>query len=76
MLVAARDAKVRRFVYAASNSTYGDHPSLPKVEDTIGRPLPPYAVTKAVNELYADVFAKTFGMECIGLRYFNVFGRR
>ncbi len=76
MLVAARDAKVKRFVYAASSSTYGDHPDLPKVEDKIGRPLSPYAVTKVVNELYADVFAKTYGMECIGLRYFNVFGRR
>lgn len=76
MLVASRDAKVKRFVYAASSSTYGDHPALPKVEDTIGRPLSPYAVTKVVNELYADVFAKTYGMECIGLRYFNVFGRR
>lgn len=76
MLVAARDAKVKRFVYAASSSTYGDHPDLPKVEDKIGRPLSPYAVTKMVNELYADVFAKTYGLECIGLRYFNVFGRR
>ncbi|SIT67222.1 UDP-N-acetylglucosamine 4-epimerase [Ectothiorhodosinus mongolicus] len=76
MLVAARDAKVKRFVYAASSSTYGDHPDLPKEEDKIGRPLSPYAVTKVVNELYADVFAKTYGMECIGLRYFNVFGRR
>lgn len=76
MLVAARDAKVKRFVYAASSSTYGDHPDLPKVEDKIGRPLSPYAVTKVVNELYADVFAKTYGMECVGLRYFNVFGRR
>lgn len=76
MLVAARDAKVNRFVYAASSSTYGDHPGLPKVEDTIGRPLSPYAVTKYVNELYADVFGKTYGIECIGLRYFNVFGRR
>lgn len=76
MLVAARDAKVRRFVYAASSSTYGDHPGLPKVEDTIGRPLSPYAVTKYVNELYADVFARTYGMETIGLRYFNVFGPR
>jgi len=76
MLVAARDAKVKRFVYAASSSTYGDHLDLPKVEDKIGRPLSPYAVTKVVNELYADVFAKTYGMECIGLRYFNVFGRR
>ncbi|MEW5947954.1 MAG: NAD-dependent epimerase/dehydratase family protein [Thermodesulfobacteriota bacterium] len=76
MLVAARDAKVRRFVYAASSSTYGDHPGLPKKEDVIGRPLSPYAVTKYVNELYADVFARTYGMECIGLRYFNVFGKR
>lgn len=76
MLVAARDAQVKRFVYAASSSTYGDHPGLPKVEDTIGRPLSPYAVTKYVNELYADVFARTYGMELIGLRYFNVFGRR
>jgi UDP-N-acetylglucosamine 4-epimerase len=76
MLVAARDAKVKRFVYAASSSTYGDHPALPKVEDTIGRPLSPYAVTKYANELYADVFARTYGMENIGLRYFNVFGPR
>lgn len=76
MLVAARDAKVKRFVYAASSSTYGDHPGLPKVEDQIGKPLSPYAVTKYVNELYADVFARAYGMECIGLRYFNVFGRR
>lgn len=76
MLVAARDAKVKRFVYAASSSTYGDHHDLPKVEDKTGRPLSPYAVTKVVNELYADVFSKTYGMECIGLRYFNVFGRR
>lgn len=76
MLVAARDAKVKRFIYAASSSTYGDSESLPKVEDVIGRPLSPYAITKYVNELYADVFAKTYGMECIGLRYFNVFGRR
>ncbi len=76
MLVAARDAGVKRFVYAASSSTYGDHPGLPKVEDTIGRPLSPYAVTKYVNELYADVFARAYGMETIGLRYFNVFGRR
>jgi UDP-N-acetylglucosamine 4-epimerase len=76
MLVAARDAGVRRFVYAASSSTYGDHPGLPKVEETIGRPLSPYAVTKYVNELYADVFARTYGMEMIGLRYFNVFGPR
>lgn len=76
MLVAARDAKVKRFVYAASSSTYGDSESLPKVEDKIGKPLSPYAITKYVNELYADVFARTYGMECIGLRYFNVFGRR
>lgn len=76
MLVAAKNAKVKRFVYAASSSTYGDSESLPKVEDVIGRPLSPYAVTKFVNELYADVFAKTYGMELIGLRYFNVFGRR
>ena len=76
MLVAARDAKVRRFVYAASSSTYGDHPGLPKVEGVIGRPLSPYAVTKLVNELYADVFGRCYGMESIGLRYFNIFGRR
>ena len=76
MLVAARDAGVKRFVYAASSSTYGDHPGLPKVEDTIGRPLSPYAVTKYVNELYADVFARCYGTESIGLRYFNVFGPR
>jgi UDP-N-acetylglucosamine 4-epimerase len=76
MLVAARDAKVRRFVYAASSSTYGDHPGLPKVEDVIGKPLSPYAVTKLVNELYANVFGRCYGMESIGLRYFNIFGRR
>jgi UDP-N-acetylglucosamine/UDP-N-acetylgalactosamine 4-epimerase len=76
MLVAARDAKVARFVYAASSSTYGDHPGLPKLEHTIGRPLSPYAVTKYVNELYADVFARTYGLPSIGLRYFNVFGPR
>ncbi len=76
MLVAARDAKVKRFVYAASSSTYGDSESLPKVEEVIGRPLSPYAITKYVNELYADVFARTYGMETIGLRYFNVFGRK
>lgn len=76
MLVAARDSGVARFVYAASSSTYGDHPGLPKVEDKIGRPLSPYAVTKYVNELYADVFARTYGIEAIGLRYFNVFGKR
>lgn len=76
MLVAARDANVKQFVYAASSSTYGDHPDLPKVEDKIGKPLSPYAVTKLVNELYADVFAKAYGFEAIGLRYFNVFGKR
>lgn len=76
MLVAARDAKVKRFVYAASSSTYGDHPDLPKVEDKIGKPLSPYAVTKYVNELYANIFGKNYGLECIGLRYFNVFGPR
>jgi len=76
MLVAARDAKVKRFVYAASSSTYGDHPALPKVESEIGKPLSPYAVTKYVNELYADVFANAYNMETIGLRYFNVFGPR
>jgi UDP-N-acetylglucosamine 4-epimerase len=76
MLVAARDAGVRRFVYAASSSTYGDSPTLPKREDVIGRPLSPYAVTKYVNELYADVFARCYGVSPIGLRYFNVFGRR
>ena len=76
MLVAARDANVARFVYAASSSTYGDHPGLPKVEDQIGKPLSPYAVTKYVNELYAEVFAGAYGMQTIGLRYFNVFGPR
>ena len=76
MLVAARDAKVASFTYAASSSTYGDHPGLPKVEDVIGKPLSPYAVTKYVNELYADVFAKSYGFNTIGLRYFNVFGKR
>lgn len=76
MLVAARDAKVRRFVYAASSSTYGDHPALPKVEANIGKPLSPYAVTKLVNELYADVFARTYDFKTIGLRYFNIFGKR
>ncbi|PHV13387.1 SDR family oxidoreductase [Chitinimonas sp. BJB300] len=76
MLVAARDAKVKRFVYAASSSTYGDHPGLPKVEDTIGRPLSPYAVTKLVNELYAEVFGRCYGFASVGLRYFNVFGAR
>jgi UDP-N-acetylglucosamine 4-epimerase len=76
MLIASRDANVKRFIYAASSSTYGDSKTLPKVEDVIGKPLSPYAVTKYVNELYADVFSKTYQMECIGLRYFNVFGRR
>ena len=76
MLVAARDAQVSSFTYAASSSTYGDHPALPKVEENIGKPLSPYAVTKYVNELYADVFAKTYGFKAIGLRYFNVFGQR
>jgi UDP-N-acetylglucosamine 4-epimerase len=76
MLVAARDSGIKRFVYAASSSTYGDHPALPKVEDTIGKPLSPYAVTKYVNELYADVFEKTYGLQSMGLRYFNVFGPR
>ncbi len=76
MLTAARDAAVKRFVYAASSSTYGDHPGLPKVEDQIGSPLSPYAVTKYVNELYADVFTRTYGFRTIGLRYFNIFGRR
>ncbi|UCH48854.1 MAG: NAD-dependent epimerase/dehydratase family protein, partial [Betaproteobacteria bacterium] len=76
MLVAARDAGVARFVYAASSSTYGDHPGLPKVEDEIGRPLSPYALTKYVNELYADVFARCYGLTSIGLRYFNIFGPR
>lgn len=76
MLVAARDAGVKRFVYAASSSTYGDSESLPKVEDKIGKPLSPYAITKYVNELYAEIFSKTYGLETIGLRYFNVFGRR
>ena len=76
VLVATRDAGVRRFVYAASSSTYGDHPALPKVEDAIGRPLSPYAVTKLVNELYADVFARCYGTQSIGLRYFNIFGAR
>lgn len=76
MLVASRDAGVSRFVYAASSSTYGDHPGLPKEEDTIGKPLSPYAVTKYVNELYADVFARTYGFNTIGLRYFNIFGKR
>lgn len=76
MLVAARDAEVKSFTYAASSSTYGDHPALPKVEDVIGKPLSPYAVTKLVNELYADVFARSYGFKSIGLRYFNVFGPR
>jgi UDP-N-acetylglucosamine/UDP-N-acetylgalactosamine 4-epimerase len=76
MLVASKDANVKRFVYAASSSTYGDHPDLPKVEDKIGNPLSPYAVTKVVNELYASVFAKTYGFRTIGLRYFNIFGKR
>ncbi|WP_180066606.1 NAD-dependent epimerase/dehydratase family protein [Acinetobacter sp. YH12129] len=76
MMVAARDANVSSFTYAASSSTYGDHPALPKVEENIGKPLSPYAVTKYVNELYADVFAKTYGFKTIGLRYFNVFGQR
>ncbi len=76
MLVAARDAKVASFTYAASSSTYGDHPALPKVEDAIGNPLSPYAVTKYVNELYADVFSRTYGFKTIGLRYFNIFGKR
>ncbi|MGL4519013.1 MAG: SDR family oxidoreductase [Phocaeicola sp.] len=76
MLVATRDAGIKRFVYAASSSTYGDSASLPKVEEVIGKPLSPYGVTKYVNELYADVFNKTYGMESIGLRYFNVFGRK
>ena len=76
MLVAAKDAGVKRFVYAASSSTYGDHPDLPKIEDRIGNPLSPYAVTKVVNELYANVFASTYGFKTIGLRYFNIFGQR
>lgn len=76
MLVASRDAGVKRFIYAASSSTYGDSESLPKVEDKIGKPLSPYAITKYVNELYAEIFSKTYGLETIGLRYFNVFGRR
>lgn len=76
MLVASRDAGVKRFIYAASSSTYGDSESLPKVEDKIGKPLSPYAITKYVNELYAEIFSKTYGLETIGLRYFNVYGRR
>ena len=76
MLIASKDAKVRRFVYAASSATYGDHPDLPKLEDKIGNPLSPYAVTKLVNELYASIFARTYGFKTIGLRYFNIFGKR
>ena len=76
MLTAARDAEVKSFTYAASSSTYGDHPALPKVEENIGKPISPYAVTKYVNELYAEVFARTYGFKTIGLRYFNVFGKR
>ena len=76
MLTAARDAKVKRFIYAASSSTYGDSEGLPKVEEVIGKPLSPYAITKYVNELYADIFSKTYGLETVGLRYFNVFGRK
>ncbi len=76
MLVAAKEAKVNTFVYAASSSTYGDHPALPKLEETIGKPLSPYAVTKYVNELYADVFTKSYELDSVGLRYFNVFGKR
>lgn len=76
MLVASRDAKVKRFIYAASSSTYGDSQGLPKVEDVIGKPLSPYAITKYVNELYAEIFSRTYGLETIGLRYFNVFGRK
>jgi len=76
MLVAAKDQNVQRFVYAASSSTYGDSAKLPKVEHEIGKPLSPYAITKYVNELYADIFGKTYGLNCVGLRYFNVFGRR
>ena len=76
MLVASRDAKVKRFIYAASSSTYGDSEGLPKVEEVIGKPLSPYAITKYVNELYAEIFSRTYGLETIGLRYFNVFGRK
>lgn len=76
MLIASRDAKIKRFIYAASSSTYGDSITLPKIEEVIGRPLSPYAITKYVNELYADVFSRTYGIETIGLRYFNVFGRK
>jgi UDP-N-acetylglucosamine/UDP-N-acetylgalactosamine 4-epimerase len=75
MLIASRDAKIKRFVYAASSSTYGDSENLPKVEEVIGKPLSPYAITKYVNELYAEIFSKTYGLETIGLRYFNVFGK-
>ena len=76
MIVATRDVGIKRFVYAASSSTYGDSESLPKIEEVIGKPLSPYAITKYVGELYADVFSKTYGVECIGLRYFNVFGKK
>ncbi|MEO8534981.1 MAG: SDR family oxidoreductase [Flavobacterium sp.] len=76
MLTASRDAKIKRFIYAASSSTYGDSEGLPKVEEVIGKPLSPYAITKYVNELYAEIFSKTYGLETIGLRYFNVFGRK
>lgn len=76
MLVASRDEKIKRFIYAASSSTYGDSEQMPKVEEVIGKPLSPYAITKYVNELYADIFSKTYGLETIGLRYFNVFGKR
>jgi UDP-N-acetylglucosamine 4-epimerase len=76
MIIASRDAKVKRFVYAASSSTYGDSQGLPKVEEVIGKPLSPYAITKYVNELYAEIFSKTYGLETVGLRYFNVFGRK
>lgn len=76
MLIASRDAKVKRFIYAASSSTYGDSEGLPKVEDVIGKPLSPYAITKYVNELYAEIFSRTYGLETVGLRYFNVFGRK
>jgi UDP-N-acetylglucosamine 4-epimerase len=76
MLIAARDAGVKRFIYAASSSTYGNSQSMPKIEEIIGKPLSPYAITKYVNEMYADVFSRTYGINCIGLRYFNVFGRR
>jgi UDP-N-acetylglucosamine 4-epimerase len=76
MLVASKEAKVKRFIFAASSSTYGNSESLPKIEDTIGKPLSPYAITKYVNELYAEIFSNTYGMETIGLRYFNVFGRK